>query len=193
MSDANASIDDLLGHEEEPHPVRARPVGGVAWWIRTVLVAGGFAAVAVLAARLFGFQLPILLGYAGCFALLLLRRAVGAVAPPPRPRRPLRLPAGEESGDYDWAVGEDGLNDAVRRWEQRLSTVSVKAAGGQAQSALTQVVDERLRQRHGFTMASDPDRARTLLGDPLWTLLTRPPKRKPPRDLAAALSHLEKL
>lgn len=193
MSDANASIDDLLHHEEEPPAAPARPAGGVAWWVRTTLIAAGLAAVAVLGARLFGFHLPIALAFAACLALLVLRRAVTAVAPPRRVRRPLRLPTGEEAGDYNWAVGEDGLNEALRRWENRLSTVSVKAAGGPAQLALTQVVDERLRQRHGFTMASDPDRARTLLGDPLWTLLTRPPKRTPPRDLAAALSHLEKL
>lgn len=191
MSDANASIDDLLKHEEEPPPEPARPAGGTGWWVRTLFIAAALAAVAVFGLRMLGYDLPVPLAFAGCLALLVLRRAVRAAAPPARISPDVRLPSGEEAGEYNWAAGEDGLNDAVRRWEQRLARPERSAP---APSTLVQLVDERLRQRHGLTMASDPDRARALLGDPLWTLLTRPPKRTPsPPDLAAALSHLERL
>lgn len=191
MSDANASIDDLLRHEEEPPPEPARPAGGVSWWVATVFIAAALAAVAVFGVRLLGYDLPAPLAFAGCLALLMLRRAVRAAAAPPPAAPQVRLPSGEEAGEYNWAAGEDGLNAAVRRWEQHLAKPE---RTGRAPSTLAQVVDERLRQRHGLTMTSDPDRARALLGDPLWMLLTRPPKRMPPpRDVAAALSHLEKL
>ncbi|WP_460913745.1 hypothetical protein [Plantactinospora veratri] len=59
---------------------------------------------------------------------------------------------------------------------------------------LAELVDELLRQRHGVTRASDPERARGLLGEPLWNFLDTPPKRTPaPRDLAAIVAQLEKL
>ncbi|MFD0594521.1 hypothetical protein ACFQZ4_20545 [Catellatospora coxensis] len=56
------------------------------------------------------------------------------------------------------------------------------------------MVDERLRQRHGVNRATEPERARRLLGDPLWTLLTVPAKRPPsPRELDVIVNALEKL
>jgi hypothetical protein len=42
---------------------------------------------------------------------------------------------------------------------------------------LAELADERLRLRHGITRASDPRRARDLLGDPLWAALHDPGRR----------------
>jgi hypothetical protein len=59
---------------------------------------------------------------------------------------------------------------------------------------LAELTDERLRLRHGITCASDPRRARELLGEPLWLVLTehgrRPPKA---RDLTMYVEALERL
>jgi len=43
-------------------------------------------------------------------------------------------------------------------------------------------------------LADDPERARRLLGETLWTMLHEPGVRTPtPRDLAAAVAHLEEV
>lgn len=196
MSETSTSIDDLLRHDDEPPPKQERELTGLSWWIRTAFVAAGLAAVAVFALRLFGYGLSIPLAFATFLALLVLRRAVALVAPPPAIKVYASRPSGEEDGSYNWAASEDGLNAAVRRWENRLawSDREPDRFVRSPQPKLAQIVDERLRQRHGITTTSDPKRARALLGDPLWTLLTKPPKRTPhPRDLAAIVSHLEKL
>jgi hypothetical protein len=195
-ADAEASIDDLLRHEDEPPPKPARARTGGGWWISVLLMAAGFAAVAVLGLRLLEVELPIPLAYGGCLALLLLRRVVAMVAPPPQPRvRALRV-AGEEDGTYNWLAEQDALRVAVNRWETRLNWSETNRERFRTSTLplLAEMVAERLRQRHGVTMATDPDRARALLGDPLWNLLTTHAKRPPaPRDLAASVSHLEKL
>jgi hypothetical protein len=59
---------------------------------------------------------------------------------------------------------------------------------------ITELADERLRQRHGVTRDSDPARARALLGERLWRFLAAPGRRPPsPRDPAAIVAELEKI
>ena len=59
---------------------------------------------------------------------------------------------------------------------------------------LAELTDERLRLRHGLTRASDPRRARELLGEPLWQLLTEPGRRPPKaKDLTMYVESLERL
>jgi hypothetical protein len=59
---------------------------------------------------------------------------------------------------------------------------------------LGELADERLRIHHGITRASDPRRARALLGEPLWLALADPGRRPPrQRDLAAYVETLERL
>ncbi|MFC0526292.1 hypothetical protein [Phytohabitans kaempferiae] len=198
MSDANASIDDLLGHEEEPpprEPKRLRTGGG--WWIRTLLTAGALAAVAVFGLRMAGLTLSIPLAYAGFLALLMLRRVVALVAAPPAAKAGLRRATGEESGAYNWQASQDALRVAVHRWEVPLGWSRREDIDRYVRTVpkmIRELADERLRQRHGLTIASDPKSARALLGEELWTFLTTPVKRPPPtRDLVAAVSRLEKL
>lgn len=197
MSDA--SIDDLLRHDEEPAPQQEakKESSGAGWWIRTVLTAAGLAAVAVFGMRMGGLELSIPLAFAGCLSLLLLRRVVATVAAPPLVKVGLRRVMGEESGDYNWSASQDALRLAVHRWEVPLGWSRREDADRYLRTVpkmLRELADERLRQRHGLTIASDPRSARALLGEELWKILTTPVKRPlAPRELAASVSRLEKL
>jgi hypothetical protein len=196
---SETSIDDLLRHDEEPppRPQPKRVSSGAGWWVRTLLMAGGLAAVAVFGMRMGGLRLSIPLAFAGCLALLLLRRVVALVASPPLVKVGLRRVVGEESGTYNWAASQDALRVAVHRWEVPLGWSRREDADRYLRTVpkmLREVADERLRQRHGLTIASDPKSARVLLGEELWTILTTPVKRPlAPRELAASVSRLEKL
>ena len=103
----------------------------------------------------------------------------------------------ESDNDYDYRFGgTDMVRVAVRRWEQRLdwSQSDPDRFTGNLLPVLAELTDERLRLRHGLTRASDPRRARELLGEPLWQLLHDPPRRPPkPRELAGHVETLEKL
>lgn len=197
MSGVETSIDDLLRHEEEPPPQPKRVATGTGWWVRTLLTAAGLAAVAVFGMRMAGLTLAIPLAFAGCLALLLLRRVVALVAPPPLTKLGLRRVVGEESGAYNWRASQDALRVAVHRWEVPLGWSRREDLDRYLRTVpkmLRELADERLRQRHGLTIASDPKTARVLLGEELWTILTTPVKRPvAPRELAASVSRLEKV
>ncbi|MFK3981076.1 hypothetical protein ACI2K4_11945 [Micromonospora sp. NPDC050397] len=200
MSERTASIDDLLatggtfGHEEPEEPRAPRRRFRLGWWIWTALTAAGFTAVTVVGLRMFGLGISVPAAFAGWLALLLLRRATGQVAPPARRTpRPLH-PSGQDDGMYNFEA-LDALRGVVDRWESKLILSDARARYAQGvHPDLTELVDERLRQRHGLTRAGEPDRARALLGEQVWKFLHDPPKRTPaPRDLAAIVAQLEKL
>ena len=119
--------------------------------------------------------------------------AVSEVAPPTA--GPAAKRGGEESADYHWA-GTDSLRTAVRRWEQRLdwSQSDADRFSRNVLPVLAELTDERLRLRHGLTRASDPRRARQLLGEPLWLALSEPGRRPPKRAaLTTFVETLERL
>ena len=59
---------------------------------------------------------------------------------------------------------------------------------------LAELADERLRLRHGITRATDPRRARELLGDPMWAALHDPGRRAAKtRDIETSVDVLERL
>jgi hypothetical protein len=59
---------------------------------------------------------------------------------------------------------------------------------------LAELTDERLRLRHGITRATDPRRARELLGDPLWAALHDRGRRTPKaREFETYVDVLERL
>ncbi|AVT31400.1 MULTISPECIES: hypothetical protein [unclassified Plantactinospora] len=198
MSGSSTSIFDLLQDEEEQQPTATRRRAGVTGWLRLVLAAAGLAAAVVLGLRMVGVGVSAVAVFAGFLALLLLRRLTRALAPPPPPVQVrLRRPAegGEEDGSYDWTV-RDALGSSVNRWETKLtwSQGEPERFSRAVLPVLAELVDELLRQRHGVTRATDPERARALLGEPLWNFIDTPPKRTPaPRDLAAIVAQLEKL
>ncbi|GAA3772145.1 hypothetical protein GCM10022225_69350 [Plantactinospora mayteni] len=197
MSGSSASIFDLLQDEEEQQPTAVRRRGRVAGWLRLGLAAAGLAAAVVLGLRMVGVGVSVAAVFAGFLALLLLRRLARTLAPPPPVPIRLRRPAdhGEEDGSYNWTV-RDALGSSVNRWEAKLSWSQGEPErfARAVLPVLGELVDELLRQRHGVTRATDPERARALLGEPLWNFLDTPPKRTPaPRDLAAIVATLEKL
>jgi hypothetical protein len=60
------------------------------------------------------------------------------------------------------------------------------------QPRLIQLIDERLRLRHGIVRSVDPARARAVLGDPLWTFMTTPVRAQvTPADLTALIRQME--
>lgn len=190
-----SSIDDLLRHDDEPPPRNRREVSGGRWWVRMVLIAVALTAVTVFGLRLFDIGVSVTTVGAGFVALLSLRRLTARVAPPPPAREHGHRLAGPDDGTYRWG-DPDGLRGAVREWERKLDWAQGKPemfARG-VQPMIAQVVDERLRQRRGFTRASDPARARALLGEPVWLFLAAAPTHSPtPRDCATILAQLEKL
>ena len=191
MSDPTASIDDLLRAPEETPARRRRPRTGALWWVRAVLLAAAGTAVIVFGLRLVGINIAAPVIVAALLALQLLRRLTSQVAAPSGIGGSGTHPPRTEQTDE-----RDALRSSVNRWEVRLSW----SKGDQdrfrrtAWPAIGEIVDERLRQRYGLTRASDPQRARALLGEPVWSFLSKPPTRTPvPRELAAIVAELEKL
>ncbi len=97
MTEPSASIEDLLGHEEEPASRARRQRGGTAWWVWTVLGAAALTAVTIFGLRLFGIGVSGLAVFVGYLALLMLRRISGQLlvaaarpVPPVRRRGPAR-------------------------------------------------------------------------------------------------------
>lgn len=181
------TLDDLLtgGGEEAPPRGRRRRV---VWLVKALLAAAVLAGAAVAVLRMIGYGLPYPLAFAGLFALLVLRRLVRGLGC----RTPAH-PGGRPRGTVD-PDEPDQLADAVRRWQTRLSAGRAGIRPFARVSPLLELVDERLRLRHGVTLDSDPVRARTLLGERLWAYLADPAAATPsPRDLAALLTDVEKL
>lgn len=193
----STSIDDLLSSAEEPAGERAEPTGGgrVRALLRTLVVTAAITVVVVVGLRAVGLQVSLWIIVAGVLAVLAVRRVTAALSPPPPPRAGARAPAGEEPGSWNWA-SRDALRTAINGWERPLdwSSGNRERFTERILPRLGELADERLRQRHGITRESDPARARTLLGEPLWTFLGTPSRRPPsPRDLAAIVAELEKL
>lgn len=197
----SGGLDDLFAMTDEPaveEPVEApdRPRSRVLWVIRNLLLIAAATVVTVAVLRSVNIGVSILLVVAAFIALRLLMLAVAEVAPPPLPKRGAAgRNIADDEGFYQWA-GTDSLRTAVRRWEQQLewSQSDPYAFSRNVLPVLAELTDERLRLRHGITRASDPRRARDLLGEPAWQLLADPGRRPPKvRDLSAFMDTLERL
>jgi hypothetical protein len=168
-------------------PTRIRPgwllgvlalalVGGqlLYWLITKALHVGGVP---------YGLTDALLLATAVCW------RVTHAVHGPPVP---LPLPPVAPTTEFP-----DRPFVAARRWEDRLAWTrdDTTSFNRTIRPLVVGVVAERLRQHHGISLeAGPPERIRALLGDPLWTFVTRPVDRPPkPRELAALVDRLEEL
>ncbi|SDT70546.1 hypothetical protein [Actinoplanes derwentensis] len=194
MSDGG--LDDLFGsgpggnrrRPEEPEGVVKRRSIAVTLIGNAVVI--GLAAVVITAAlRAGGLSISPLLLVSLLLGLRLVIRAVRVVAPPPAPR--LRSKIGTDSGP-----AADALRSAVRRWERNLDRANSdpELYARNVLPVLAELTDERLRLRHGITRASDPRRARELLGDELWSALAEPGRRGlKARDVETYLDAMERL
>jgi hypothetical protein len=195
----DGGLEDLFGSRPdevvvaEPEDAGEKPRSPAGWILRNVALVAVATLVTVAGLRSRGISVSVLLIVAAFVALRLLMLAVSEVAPPPPPRPSARR--GEEEGDYRWA-GTDTLRAAVRRWEQQLdwSQHEPDRFSRNVLPVFAELTDERLRLKHGITRASDPRRARELLGEPLWEFLDEPGRRTPKaRELSAYVDALEKI
>jgi len=148
--------------------------------VRDGLLLGAAGLVTVVALRWVGLGVSPLVVVGSFVAVRLLAYAVSQAAP----ARPAAGggPADPER-EYDYRFDEgDLLRSAVRRWEQHLewSEKDPDRFARVVRPMMTEMVDDRLRSRHGFTLGSNPDRARELLAPELWQLLSDP-LTPPPR------------
>jgi hypothetical protein len=161
---ADAKLDDLLGEVEAPTPPTSR-VGR--WALRGVVQTFVVTLIAYTLVRAIGLAPPFLLILSIAGGAVLVRLAAVSVKPP-RGHRPTRLVATRAA---EPPARADGVLAAVRHWDRRLAGTGRGPTEQGLSVALGELADERLRQRHGLTRASDPARARALLGEPVWALL----------------------
>jgi hypothetical protein len=191
------SLDDLLRYEEdEPtqHRAAAQP-SRYRWLIAPVVISVIGAVVGGLLLRVLGVAVPYPLLFMILLVVQLLRRTLRWLDPQPIPAG-LRQPIIEPDGDAP--APADGLQLAVARWDTRLAWVRMQRDPHQfartVQPRLIQIVDERLRLRHGVVRSADPTRARAILNGPLWTFMTTPVQTSiTPADLAQLIRQMEEI
>jgi hypothetical protein len=172
---SDGGLEELFSLRDEPVE-EAEPIvkqRSRAWWlVRNVLLVVGMTVVTVAALRSSGHSISVLLVVAFYTGLRLVLFAVSEVAPPSMPRRRGGALPREDTPT-------DSLRAAVRRWERNLDRAHADPDlyARNVLPVLAELADERLRLRHGITRASDPRRARELLGDPLWAALHDPGRR----------------
>ncbi|MDI1460408.1 hypothetical protein QEZ54_05455 [Catellatospora sp. KI3] len=187
------SIEDLLGLGREPAPERserpARPRS--VRWLTLIAFALVWTGAGWAALQVFNLAMPLPLLFAVAVTIVAVWRMVRTLKAPLPPRQ-----AGRRTHDEDASAVDDGIRLAVMRWATILEWGHADGARYQRRvhARLAELVDERLRQRHGVSRTTEPDRARRLLGDQLWTFLTVPSKRLPsPRELDVIVTALERL
>ena len=198
----DARLDELLRFADDAPPSSdpwADPGGRQPWRLRALGQAFAISAVVYTGFRAFGYAAPYTLIAAVSAAAVLVRRAVAVVSESPsiRARDLVRSPHGiRQITPGGWYEGGDGMLNAVRRWDRRLDwgATALERFNHTMPGRLGELVDERLRQRHGITRASDPVRARSVLGEDLWTFLHQPVKHVPtPQQVAAVVGAMEKV
>ncbi|MEU7867871.1 hypothetical protein [Dactylosporangium sp. NPDC049140] len=198
--------------EQPPRPGRppSRPFDW-RWWVRRLFVA--FALTTV------GFGILYFVGYEVSYPLVLLTivaiqvmremlqqvhaddlpaTVTGAglepVARPDENARPDRPPGRRELRDS--IPTGDGILVAVAKWDDRFvwGERDPNRFAAVVVPRFTDLVDARLRQRHGITLAGNPEQARRLVGEDLWQLLHYTPSRVPsPQDIASIVAKVEAL
>ncbi|MBX6749227.1 MAG: hypothetical protein IRY85_06055 [Micromonosporaceae bacterium] len=194
-----ARLDDLLSAGVAP-PRLVRPEQP--WVLRTVLTAFLASAIVYVLLLTGGLSPPYPLILAGCSGVVLVRQAARMVGEPDwrRVGDLVRPPRGPRQHDPDAAAtGDDGMAAAVRRWSRLLEWADTRVVVDPGRFSRTvgarigELVDERLRQRYGITRASDPDRARAIVGESLWDLLGSHRRWVSYREIVSATAELERM
>lgn len=195
-------LDDLLNAGVAPPPSPLARQDERPWLVGAVLTAFISSAVVYMVLNIVGLRAPYLLIAGACLGVVLIRQVARTVAEPPwlavgELVRPVVVRRRREPGAaYE---GGDGIAASVRRWNRLLEwsvTGVVTDPGRFARTVgapLGELVDERLRQHHGITRASDPERARAIVGENLWALLGTPRRVPSYREVAAAVADLDRI
>lgn len=188
------TLDQLLGETGEWAP--AEPERKRRWWLRDLFVAVMTAFGIYTIMRALGFTAPLVVLAAVMYTVLLVRRALLAVPVPPPPPAVYSDAWGVVDDPGPRMAAVDGVVRAVERWEARFTWTERDASRfvSAVRPRLYELVDERLRQRHGITLREDPDRARALIGEQLWTFLHARAGRTPTaREMTALVGDMEKI
>jgi hypothetical protein len=192
---STGGLDDLFGGVREDLPVADEPApeerkrSWLGWTLRNLLLVALATAVVVAALRSADVEISVLFVVAALAGLRLILLAVAEVRPPPAPKR------SDRRDRSDGTVAVDSMRAAVRRWESSLERAQADddLYSSTVLPVLAELTDERLRLRHGITRASDPRRARELLGDKFWAALTDRGRMPRPRELESYVDVLERL
>jgi hypothetical protein len=188
------TLDQLLGEVGEWSP--PEPERRSRWWLRDSIIALTTAFGIFVILRALSLHAPYAVLASVVFTLLLLRRAL-LVVPVPAPPPSLYSEVWGAVDDQGPRLAPvDGVVRAVERWEARFGWTERDASRftSAVHPRLYELVDERLRQRHGITMRNDPPRARALIGEQLWTFLHERVARTPSaREITAIVGDMEKI
>jgi hypothetical protein len=214
--DQVVGLDELFeggraAQPSDPPPVRrpSRPFD-TRWWVRRLFVAVALTTVGwgVLWVARYSISFPLIL--LSIVAIQVMREVLQQVHADELPaavtgrgleraRSPgagQRPGSGRSGGLRDSVPGGDGIRLAVSRWDDRF-VWGERDPGRFAALVVPRVsdlVDARLRQRHGITLAGAPEQARGLVGEELWQLLHYTPSRVPsPQDIASIVAKVEAL
>jgi hypothetical protein len=187
------TLDQLLTESGEWAPEQQRKSR---WWVRALIISLTVAGAAYAVLRVSGLVAPYPVLVAVIYAAMVLRRALTAVPPAPPPPAAYSALWGVTDDDAGRLAPIDGLVRAVQRWEARFGWTERDPAryATAVHPRLYELVDERLRQRHGITLRDEPARARALIGEQLWTFLHARVARTPTaRELTAVANEMEKI
>jgi hypothetical protein len=199
--------------EQAPRAARApsRPFDW-RWWVRRLFVAFALTTVGFGILYFVGYEVSYPLVLFTIVAVQVIREMLSQVRseelpatvtgiglepvrrPGDRPRAPERAPSRRELRDA--IPSGDGILLAVAKWDDRFvwGERDPNRFAAVVVTRLADLVDARLRQRHGLTLAGNPDQARRLVGEDLWKLLHYTPSRVPsPQDIASIVAKVEAL
>ncbi|WP_433052141.1 hypothetical protein [Dactylosporangium sp. CS-033363] len=195
--------------EQPPRPSRrpSRPFDW-RWWVRRLFVAVALTTVGFGILYFVGYQVSYPLVLLTIVAVQVMREMLVQVRADELPAtvtgrglEPAARPEDRPGGDRpafrrDGMPARDGILLAVAKWDDRFvwGERDPNRFAAVVVPRFTDLVDARLRQRHGITLAGQPEQARKLVGEELWQLLHYTPSRVPsPQDIASIVAKVEAL
>lgn len=165
-------------------PFRSWAWQAVAWAAGASVVVS---AVIFVVAATFGHRLSPVQLWLAAMAVFLVPWTLTTLREPPESPEPF---------DPNRAFSPDDPFAQVARWRRRLVTTigDVDWFTRVVRDRMVDLVAERLRQRRGITLAREPDLARAVLGEELYTFLARPLPRTPTvTELERMLTRVEEI